>query len=159
MQEFPQLVTNDKFSFQYKLCGSGWAEARIQHGQVDLTMTASYLHDSLRELAIAAKTISRGSGETRVVFMDEPGEHQLFLRREPSSSDVHYSVTWFNDWDSWGMRRIKGSRQLCDGVVSVRRFVQQVHALLWSLFSRLGESEYRAQWVEHPFPTKEMEEL
>ncbi len=70
------------FHFSYELDGAGWATARIDHGNVSVDMTASYLHDSLRELANAVFRISRAlTAEQRVVFMDEPGEHQLTLRR------------------------------------------------------------------------------
>lgn len=127
---------SERFQLQYELHEHGWAAARICHGEVSVEMTASYLHDSLRELANAAFSISRGSAESRVVFMDEPGEHQLTLARE-TGGECRYSVKWYNDWESWGMRTLPGSHHVCNGTVPIRRIVQQVYTALWAIYETL----------------------
>jgi hypothetical protein len=146
------------FHFSYELDGAGWATARIDHGNVSVDMTASYLHDSLRELANAVFRISRAlTAEQRVVFMDEPGEHQLTLTRE--GGECLYSVQWFDDWDSWGLRTLPGSTDICCGSVTVQRLVHQVYIALLSVYEKHGENGYKDQWIEHEFPSAEMQRL
>lgn len=149
---------SDRFYFDYELHEAGWATARIRDSDFTVDMTVSYLHDSLRELANAAFTISRTPGTSRVVFMDEPGEHQLTLTRE-YGQECHYSICWFEDWDSWGMKSLPGSRNVCSGTVSVRRLVHQVYSCLWTLYEQYGVAGYKERWGEHDFPHQEMQRL
>ena len=149
---------SELFHFEYELHRAGWATARIRHGENEIDMTVSYLHDSLRELANAVYAVSRGAAISRVVFMDEPGEYQLTLTRR-NGPDCHYSIRWFNDWDSWNIRTLPGSTPVFDGTVPVRQLVQQVYAALWSLYEEFGESGYQELWCEHEFPLAEMQRL
>ena len=149
---------SDRFHFQYELHEDGWATAGIRHGDVAVDMVASYLHDSLHQLAQAAYSLSCGPGTTHVIFMDELGEHQLTLTRE-QGPDCFYSVNWFDDWNSRGIRALTESNRICDGTVPVRRFVQQVHTALWSLLEEFGESGYKERWCAHEFPLTEMHRL
>lgn len=149
---------SDKFQFQYELLDHGWASARIRHGDISVDMTASYLHDSLRELANATFAISHGAVETRVVFVDEPGAHQLTLARVTEET-CDYSVTWFKDWTSCGIHDSPGSRHICDGTVSVRRILQQVYNAMGSMYDIYGETGYKSRWGNHDFPLQEMRRL
>lgn len=149
---------SDKFHLQYELHRAGWATASIRHGDVSVDMAASYLHDSLRELAGAAYSMSRGSMESRVVFMDEPGEHQVTFSRV-DAGDVRYSITWYNDWESWGIRRLPGSRHVCEGTISTRRLAQQVYSAMWAIYETYRESGYKSRWSSHDFPLQEMKWL
>jgi len=65
--------------FQYHLRNAGWADATIREGRDSVTMTVSYLHDSLEELADAMNLLLMGGKESGTVFMDEPGEHLMSL--------------------------------------------------------------------------------
>jgi hypothetical protein len=149
----------DSFVLQYDLHEHGWATARLFHGDVSVDMTASYLRDSLRELALAAYAISRGPGTSRVIFMDEPGEHQLTLTRDIGVADCRYELVWFDDWEIWGMHHLPGSQFVCAGTVPVRRLVQQVYTLLWNLYETYGEAGYEVRWCSHEFPTEPMQRL
>lgn len=148
------------FSLGYELHEHGWASAVLRNDEGDFEMTASYLRDTLRELAIAAYQISRGESDQLVVFMDEPGEHQLRIT-QLGRGECSYSVDWYEDWQSWGINSI-GSRcpkRITEGVVSSRRFRQQVHTILWSLYRKFGIDGYKSRWCEHDFPKAEMERL
>jgi hypothetical protein len=61
-----------------------------------VVMVASYLHDSLRDLAGALIAFDDGGKEVRVVVMEEPGEHHLVMRRA-GESDLEIEVRWFED--------------------------------------------------------------
>ena len=147
-----------RFGFEYELHQAGWATARIRHSDSFVEMPVSYLHDSLRELATATFTISRGAKSSRVVFMDEPGEHHLTLTREEDAM-CRYSIDWFNDHHSWGLRIIPGGEHICAGNVSVRRLVQQVYSELYRLHEVFGVAGYKERWVAHEFPHTEMQRL
>lgn len=153
-----ELELSTQFFLGYELHQHGWATAVLTHGDNSVAMTASYLHDSLRELANSAYSISHDSSAVRVVFMDEPGEHQLTIQRI-NSAELEYSIVWFDDWDSWGMGQHTQSRELFTGRIPTRRFIQQVHSALWKVFDEFGEAGYKARWCEHDFPLAEMNRL
>lgn len=148
----------DRFMLSYELHEHGWATAKISHGEHAATMTVSYLHDSLRELAVAVHNLSTGSSTTRVIFMDEPGEHQIIFQKS-RDDELDYEVIWFNDWDSWGLKSLPGSEHLFKGKISLRRLKQQVNTVLWTLLEEHGESGYKERWCEHDFPTAEMKQI
>jgi hypothetical protein len=71
----------------YELEHAGWATVTLECGGQQVTMAASYLHDSLRDLARASHSLVEGAEEATVVFMSEPGEHHVVMRRGRQSSD------------------------------------------------------------------------
>ena len=150
----------EKFSLAYELHQHGWATATLCNDDAKIDMAVSYLHDTLRELANAAYHVSRGAADRMVVFMDEPGEHQLKITRL-QDGDCAYSVDWYDDWQSWGMNSIGDGcpKRVAQGVVSARRFTQQVHTALWTLFHSFGIDGYRSRWRQHDFPEAEMKRL
>jgi hypothetical protein len=93
------------------ICTTGWATVTFECGDQGVEMTASYLHDSLQGLASAARAIAKGETEATVVFMDEPGEHQMVLRRI-TDADVEMEIMWYDDWRSWKMHDGPGRRRL-----------------------------------------------
>ncbi|MCC9658794.1 hypothetical protein [Rhodopirellula halodulae] len=149
-----------KFTLAYELHEHGWATATLCNDDVSVDMTVSYLHDTLRELANAAYHVSRGTADRMVVFMDEPGEHQLKIMRL-DDSNCSYSIDWYDDWHSWGMKSVGDGypKRITEGVVSARRFMQQVHTVLWTLFDTFGIDGYKSRWCEHDFPEAEMKRL
>jgi hypothetical protein len=138
------------FKLTYYLEGAGWATARIQDGDTHVDITVSYLHDSLRDLAEAARALAFGATFARVVFMDEPGEVQLVLHRDDDS--LAYEARWFDDWSSWGMHPADQFEVLLSGVTTVRRFIGEVRSQLEALLREHGTSGYKDKWVESDFP-------
>src|SRR5688572_30658151 len=86
----------------YDLHNAGWATVTVECGDEKVEMTASYLHDSLRDLAAGARVLVRKGTEAAVVFMDEPGEHQMVVRRI-SDKEVDLEIWWYDDWRSWNI--------------------------------------------------------
>jgi len=141
----------------YALEDAGWATVSLECGEQRVEMTASYLHDSLRDLASAAKAIAAGRPEVRVVFMDEPGEHQLVWRRMAGDT-VEVEVLWYDDWKSLELSNSKGVRKLL-GATTVAQVRGQVLSELQRLLRENGEAGYREKWVEHDFPAEQLREL
>ena len=129
----------------------------VECGDQKVKMTASYLHDSLQNLASAARALVRNETEATVVFLDEPGEHQIVLRRI-NDNDVDLEILWYDDWKSWGMDDGPGRRRLV-GRTSVAHFRGEVLSELRRLLHENGEAGYLEKWVEHPFPMVEMRDL
>jgi hypothetical protein len=142
--------------FDYSLEGAGWATATLACGDETISMTASYLHDPLRDMASAALALCRGAGEATVVFMDEPGEHQLVLRRLEDDV-VQVEVFWHDDWTSWGMKRSEPSLVVC-GQTRLAQVRGSVHSVLQRIEREEGHDGYKAKW-HHEFPTEESAEL
>jgi hypothetical protein len=148
----------DKFTIKYELEDAGWAQASIDFQGDSVQMTASYLHDTLRELAEAAISIVNGAKTARVVFMDEPGEHQLLLCRL-SDDKIEFEVRWFDDWESWGMLPADKYDVRLQGSTTIRRFRHEVLNVLWKIFEEYGAENYKEKWIEHEFPLNKYEEL
>src|SRR5215471_2845322 len=86
--------------FEWALTGTGWATATLRLGDAQpVAMVASYLHDSLRDLAGALIALDGGAKEVAVVLMDEPGEHHVVMRRV-GENELEIEVRWFEDWAS-----------------------------------------------------------
>jgi hypothetical protein len=141
----------------YGLHNAGWATVTLECTDQRVEMAASYLHDSLRDLALAAKSLRAGSPEVTVVFMDEPGEHELVLRRGDGDA-VTVEVWWHDDWKSWKMSSSPGTRKLF-GSTTVAHVRGQVLSELQRLLRENGETGYREKWGEHAFPTEELRQL
>ena len=80
----------------YNLLGAGWAHATISNEKKSLVATVSYLHDALGHLAESTLYMINGGVEAHVVFMDEPGEHQLIFSMI-DSFEFQYEVLWYED--------------------------------------------------------------
>lgn len=80
------------FRCSYILDGTGWATVSVSENDRQVDMTASYLHDSLRELSQAALDLCDGNSAVTVVFMDEPGEHHLVVTGSQNSATVDIEV-------------------------------------------------------------------
>ncbi len=145
------------FSLHYDLEGAGWAMATIDDGEKHLEVTISYVHDSLLEMAEAAKALRDGAETARVVFMDEPGETQLLLIR--GGSDLGYELRWFDDWNSLNKDPDSSYKVLHSGVTTVAHFVGQVRQELEALLEQHGEAGYKDKWVLADFPVDLLRQL
>jgi hypothetical protein len=137
---------------EYRVEDAGWATVDVVCSGHHLQMTASYLHDSLRELARMALAVDV-EDESRVVFMDEPGEHHLIVRRE-TAEILRVEVRYFQDWKSWNMDDGDGELRL-QCATSPAELRWQVLAALRSVLAECGVDGYREKWGEHEFPTSE----
>ena len=138
----------------YDLGEAGWATATVRSaegGEVD--MIASYLSDSLRDLAEATLRLCAGAPEATVVFMDEPGEHHLVLRRNDGDR-LTYEVRWFDDWASWGSHPPDRYFVALKGQTTVRRLRRQVVNVLGDLDETFGPEGYRERWINAEFPSE-----
>jgi hypothetical protein len=142
----------------YVVDGTGWATATIRGDGQHATVTASYLHDSLKNLASAVLLLLGGEQEVDVIFMDEPGEHHLVLQRLPNG-EVGYELRWYNHWFSWGYGECDDFRIVLTGRTSIRQLQDCVRHVLQEILDTLGVEGYKAKWAEHDFPISEFEKL
>ncbi len=148
-----------KLLFEWALTGTGWATATLRLGDTQpVVMVASYLHDSLRDLAGALIALDGGAEVARVVLMDEPGEHHVLMRRV-GESDLEIEVRWFDDWASWNMHPPEDYTTIARGVVRWRTFRGAIVSCMQRLLGELGAEGYRKRWVRHDFPTEELKRL
>jgi hypothetical protein len=121
----------------YGLEHHGWATVTLECGDDSIQMAASYLHDSLRDLASGARAIVAGAPEVKVVFMDEPGERELIIRRATDTT-VSLEVLWYDGWKSWGQFSGKGNR-VFSGTTTVAHVGGQLVSELRRLLNEHGE--------------------
>ena len=89
---------------EYELEDAGWAVAKITTETQTVTMTGFLSSTTaLANLPDAAiRDRNYGTNKAVVVFLDEPGEHQLILQKA-SRGTVDVFVHWYEDWHSWGL--------------------------------------------------------
>ncbi len=142
----------------YTVLNAGWAEVNVREGDADIEMVASYLHDSLRDLAQAAVNLLQGVSEQRCVFMDEPGEHQFHLtKREDKAYTLQ--IHWYDDWESWGMHPPDQRDLVLDSEITSQDFASEVLSNLLLINKELGPEVYKKRWIENDFPTDLMLQL
>ena len=139
-----------KFGIKYKVEDHGWALVYLTDGDKKIDSPVSYLHDSLSELAEMAIHLKDGHNESKVVFMDEPGELQLVVKVEGETA--FYEARWFNDWASWNMHPESDYRVELKGETTPARIVQQITTALWEVYENIGPEKYKELWCEHKFP-------
>lgn len=141
----------------YDLHDAGWATVTVECGDQNVQMTASYLHDSLLDLASAACALVKNETEATVVFMDEPGEHQMVMHRI-NDKEIDLEILWYDDWHSWKMHDGPGHPRL-SGRTTLAHVRGQVLSELRRLLNENGEAGYLEKWGEHPFPMAQMHDL
>ncbi len=86
------------FSVRYTLDGPGWAEAVVSDEHRSVRLTASYVHDSLADLASAALAVLKGAPKITVTFEDEPGELNLVYQALSEAGQTFVEVRLPGDW-------------------------------------------------------------
>lgn len=120
-------------------------------------MRASYVHDTLRDLAQTVLDLEAGQAEGIVVFMDEPGEHHMHLQR--SGDEVLVQVLWYEGWASWDLDSRDASTTVLTASISVAELRRLTVDVLADVLAKFGIEGYRAKWLEHDFPLAEYERL
>ncbi len=141
----------------YVIDGTGWATATLVTPAGSVRMTASYLHDSLGDLARAVLALQDGETDRIVVFMDEPGEHQVRFHR--AGDDVAIEVCWYDDWASWKLEPRHAPATILGATVPFAVLRKAVARALTDLHDTVGVEGYKEQWVEHDFPQAEYQRL
>ncbi|MEM9679569.1 MAG: hypothetical protein AAF901_04530 [Bacteroidota bacterium] len=137
--------------FQYNLGNAGWADAAISAGDDSATMTVSYLHDSLGELTNSMNLLLKGDKESKIIFMDEPGEHLMSLINSDDNK-LEIEVRWFDDWASWDMHSKKEYEVVFKRTTSLYDFANKVCNNLDQIYINEGTEGYKEKWVKHEYP-------
>ena len=141
----------------YSIDGAGWATATVSASTGSVKMTASYVHDTLRNLANTVLALDAGQSEGVVVFMDEPGEHHMHLER--FGDEVRVRVSWYEGWASWNLYPLDAFETVLTATVSFVELRRATVTVLADVLAKLGIEGYREQWTEHDFPLAEYERL
>jgi hypothetical protein len=143
------------FSFEYRLVGSGWAEARVADEHGHAVVTASYLSDALRGLIEAVALITEGAPRARCSFDEEPGEYRWIFDRH--DDDVELRILAFDDL--WNGQPDEAGRLVFESSQPALRIARAVLSGAQQLLDETGKDDFLRQWVEHPFPSRAMVRL
>jgi hypothetical protein len=149
---------NMMIHFEYILADAGWADAIVSSGTNKIEMTVSYLHDTLKQLGESMLSILNGEKEATTIFMDEPGEHHMILRRQ-SDEHVEVEVRWYEDWASWKMYPSDKYQTLLKENESIQILAKEIINAMDKIYQEQGMKGYKEKWGEHDFPKKEYNEL
>lgn len=142
------------FDLSYNLRGAGWARASFSDGTITIDAMVSYIHDSLRELARAARGMLRGLPEASFNLLDEPGGFRFRLRRAESQIEVSVERS-----RKLFVRPDPSDELVMETTCTVREFANLTINVLRKILDEHGEAGYREQWRNHDFPLAEYQEL
>jgi hypothetical protein len=146
------------FQINYSLGNSGWADCTFSNAGQSCGMTVSYLHDSLGELITSANLLIQGVQEAKVLFMDEPGEHMVFLQVDESGV-LNIEIRWFDDWASWDLITSKEYKVVFNVKENIIAFCKEVFRTSQDILDKNGLRGYREKWGNHDFPSEGFERL
>lgn len=136
---------------------SGWARVHIENEFENTHCAVSYLHDSLKNLALSAINIQTKKYQS-VIFMDEPGEYKLVLERN-DDKNIIYELRWFKEWASWNEISDDDYEVIMKGETTIISYVNQIRNILVKIFNEIGPEIYQEKWIEHKFPIEEYNRL
>ena len=137
----------------YKLENAGWAIVKISNGYKEVVLSPSYLHDSLKNLAESALQL-KTKNEKTVVFMDEPGEHWLVLKKADENT-IDYEVRWYEHWASKNLVAEDNYKIALTGTTTLPKYINQVRKNLINIYEEFGPELYKEKWIMHDFPMYE----
>ena len=144
-------------NLNYILQDNGWAIIEINNGEKVLHLNVSYLHDSLKNLAESAIHLKNKSVKS-VIFMDEPGEFWLVLKRDEDNL-INYELRSYKDYASWNLINEKKFIIKLEGTTTLPKYINEVRRNLMQIFDEFGVKEYKKKWIEHEFPIEEYIQL
>lgn len=144
------------FNLKYTVHNGGWAAFEIGDIEKAVTLKISFFHDSLKELAQSA-IVLRSKEETSVVFMDEPGEHKLILKR--SGTNIIYELRWYKGWANWNLLSEDHFETILSGTTTLPKYINLVRENLIRIMNEEGIEGYKKKWSKHDFPSNEYELL
>lgn len=141
----------------YILKNAGWGILEISNGEKTLKFNISYLHDSLKNLAESAIELKNGR-EKLVIFMDEPGETWLVLKKKENNI-IEYELRWYEDWASWNLINEEKYQLIITGTITLPKYINEVRRNLIKIYEEIGVEKYKEKWIEHEFPLAEYQKL
>ena len=139
----------------YRLTGPGWAECTLRVDGAQVTVTASYLSDSLDDLASAIAASLRGHPHSTASFKEEPGEFRWIFEPLPEGR-VRVRIFQFDDL--CGQPDEEG-KQIFQAECRLRTLAGAMVSVLQGLEEKYGVDGYRAKWINHDFPMRRLIEL
>jgi hypothetical protein len=145
-----------QLALDYRLTGTGWAECTVSFGELSYVGSASYLTDALGNLVRAAVAVLSGFSALSFSFQLEPGEVRWVLA-SPRLNELDLSIFEFPD--IYAALPESNGKEVLRARLVPETFAVAVYEAACRVLSVEGESGYFKKWVEHPFPSHQVEEL
>lgn len=143
-------------AIEYRLLNAGWAECTVRVGSISQELSASYLSDALGNLVLAAVGVLAGLHCVATSFDEEPGEYRWVIERA-SGADISLKVVAFDEL--WANKPNSEGKVLVETTCHPLLFGEAVHRAATAVLAEHGEAGYREKWVEHDFPSRQLELL
>lgn len=143
-------------TINYIIENHGWALIQIGNGNVIEDFHASYLHDSLKDLADSALEIFDKKHKT-IFFVMEPGECQLVLNMI-NDNEIEFHLDLYKEWTQNNTQR-EPFIKLLKGKCSLINYKNEVRKNLLKIMNDLGPELYKEKWQLSDFPLEQFKLL
>jgi len=141
---------------EYSLHGAGWAQGAVVLDGRRITLDASYIHDTFRDIVEALRAACEGQEAVEWVYFHEPTSTHVYLTR----ADCRRVITLrrFPDFRSRRPHLGHPGTLIAEGEVLLRQLVSDVIIAGSRIVDAHGEHGYLQSWG-HPFPTRAFADL
>jgi len=145
------------FSIQYELEGDGWANASIIDGEKQAWASASYIHDSLDDLAQMALDLKKNRTLSVVSFQAEPGGTAFIVKNAGIFS--YYEVRGYEYYEAHRGIDAQSYEVELVGKVKTADLIASIIHLLQEIYENTGVRKYKKLWLGYEFPEQKYLEL
>jgi hypothetical protein len=146
--------------FNYRLTGTGWAEATFTSEKQTLSFEVSYLSDPLSDLFEALNRLTTGeTNHEKVTFAEEPGEHSLLLTKQ--ADNLKIEIFSSDEWEEIAIvqNTVTSKELVYSDTDTFENFTKTILAGTQDLLNKVSSSEYKKQWHLFEFPTDSFNKL
>jgi hypothetical protein len=143
---------NTDVHFDFVVGPHGWARAKFEIGEAQLSLLASYMTDALGDLIRAALALAGGSSDQKVVWVEEPGCSEWVLIRDSETlrvQIVHYDGLSPTHLGDLGVPEL-------DASCSTAEFLNAIYLGADAALSAHGPDRYKELWRAHEFPVADL---
>jgi hypothetical protein len=102
-------------------------------------------------LLTAANLLLKGAPDAKVIAMDEPGEHLIYLQSLDAKTVV-IEIRWFKDRASRNMITEKEFEVVFKCHDTILNFSTEIFNTANGILDKHGMEGYKEKWIEHDFP-------
>jgi hypothetical protein len=130
-----------KTRIKFDLEDHGWFDIYISDKGNDLTISASYLSDSIEEMIIRLCIFIESKSDIVIKFQGEPGEYRFILKH--NGTNCLFEIYEFRD--TFSKQDIQNGVCIISSEIEIDKLVNLFYKEIEKLYE-MGPNEYKKRW-------------